>query len=185
MGIPNGLFRTRTPEFGAYTTGGMALSASEGNDSGARWGSEATQVLPAHSGRAVRSWSSQGVAMKSRTQQKRKVAFSTMKLCHLCFQTWWSSSRWPVNLESLWIILYRLRGLGCVRQVKGETSAFMGMQREDACQERTQSAEWTAVGRNSAPMLRSCPCWDHWHPHGDMLPRHVSLNFLASSIWHR
>lgn len=87
MGIPNGLFRTRTPEFGAYTTGGMALSASEGNDSGARWGSEATQVLPAHSGRAVRSWSSQGVAMKSRTQQKRKVAFSTMKLCHLCFQT--------------------------------------------------------------------------------------------------
>ena len=44
-----------------------------------------------------------------------------------------------------------------MRQVKGETSAFMGMQREDACQERTQSAEWTAVGRNSAPMLGSCP----------------------------
>ena len=70
--MPNWLFRTRTPEFGAYTTGGVALSASEGDDPGVRWGPEATQVLPAHSGRAVHSWSSQGVAMK---------------LCHLCSQT--------------------------------------------------------------------------------------------------
>jgi len=38
MGIPNRLFRTRTPEFGAYTTGVMALSASEGNDSGSTVG---------------------------------------------------------------------------------------------------------------------------------------------------
>ena len=86
MGIPNWLFRTRTPEFGAYTCGGMALSASEGDNPGARWGPEATRVLAAHSGRAVHSWSSQGVAMKSGTQQKREAAFSTMKLCHLCFQ---------------------------------------------------------------------------------------------------
>lgn len=48
------------------------LSASEGDDPGVRWGPEATQVLPAHSGRAVHSWSSQGVAMKSGTQQKKE-----------------------------------------------------------------------------------------------------------------
>ena len=44
-------------------------------------------------------------------------------------------------------------------QVKGETSAFMGMQQKGACEAQTQSVEWRAMWRNSAPMLLgSCPC---------------------------
>lgn len=49
-------------------------------------GQEATPVLAAHSGRAV-TLGHLGVGHGSLEGSKKEAAFSTMKLCHLCFQT--------------------------------------------------------------------------------------------------